>query len=502
MQIVIDRQSRVPLYRQIVDRIRELIRSGALPEGFRLPPERRLAEALGINRSTVLTAYRELKGEGLVDAHVGRGTSVRAMAALAPAVGGPPGLPWRQLFCERALRVQEPVVRDLLELTERRDVISLAVGLPAPELLPLGLLREIFVRLVDDVGPPLLLHCPTEGHTPLRETLSHQLATRGMTCSPAEVLVLSGSQQGLDLVVRALVDPGDVVVVEEPTYVGMLPVLRGAQARVVGVPADAEGMRTDLLATVLEHQRPKLIYTLPTFQNPSGAELALRRRRELLELATRHRVPILEDDPYSELRYDGSPLPSLRALDDSGQVIYLSTLSKLLFPGLRLGFLAAPRSVVHQLALLKQGTDLHASSVGQLLLERFLSDGHYEPYLQSLRVAYSERRDAMDAALKEDSAVRVRWQRPRGGFYFWCRLPDDVERSRLLAAAADVGVAFLPGDACFFEPPEQAYVRLNFSYPSPEQIRDGVGRFLEAVRRSIRPAHRAVPEAAGMPPVV
>ncbi|MCG6962897.1 MAG: PLP-dependent aminotransferase family protein [Acidobacteria bacterium] len=502
MQIVIDRQSKVPLYRQIVDRVRELILSGALPEGFRLPPERRLAEALGINRSTVLTAYRELKGQGLVDSHVGRGTSVRAPAAPAASDGGTTGLPWRQLFCERALRVQEPVVRDLLELTERRDVISLAVGLPAPELLPLELLREIFVRLVEDVGPPMLLHCPTEGHTPLRETLSRWLATRGMRCSPAEVLVLSGSQQGLDLVVRALVDPGDVVVVEEPTYVGMLPVLRGAQARVVGVPVDEDGMRTDLLATVLEHQRPKLIYTLPTFQNPSGAEMALRRRRELLELAARHRVPVLEDDPYSELRYDGSPVPSLKALDRNGQVIYLSTVSKLLFPGLRLGLLVAPRPVVRQLALLKQGSDLHASSVGQLLLDRFLSDGHYEPYLRRLRVAYSQRRDAMDAALEAGKAMGVRWKRPRGGFYYWCRLPDGVERSRLLAAASDVGVAFLPGEACFFEPPEQAYLRLNFSYPSPTQIRDGVGRLLEAVRRSIRVEHRPPAEAVGMPPVV
>ncbi len=501
MQIVIDRHSKVPVYRQIVDRIRDLIVRGSLPDGFRLPPERRLAEALGVNRSTVLTAYRELKAEGLLEAHVGRGTSVRAPAGGA-APGGRGALPWRQLFRESALHVQDPVLRDLLELTERRDVISLAVGLPAPELLPLDLLGSIFANLVEEVGPEMLLHCPTEGHTPLRETLARWLATRGIACSMNEVLVLSGSQQGLDLMVRALVDPGDVVIVEEPTYIGILPVLRAAQARVIAIPMDEEGMRTDLLAATLERHRPKLIYTLPTFQNPSGVEMSLARRRELLDLAGRHGVPILEDDPYSDLCYDGDPLPSLKALDSAGRVVYLSTLSKVLFPGMRLGFLVAPRAVVRQLALLKQGSDLHASSVGQRLLHRFLRDGHYQPYLNTLRSAYAERRDAMDEALARAGVPGLEWRKPRGGFYIWCRLPEAVERTRLLTEAADAGVAYLPGEACFTEAPAETYVRLNFSYSSPERIRTGVERFVESVRRSLRAQKNGNEGQIGMQPVV
>ena len=502
MQIVIDRHSKVPIYRQIVDRIRELIVSGTLPEGFRLPPERRLAEALGVNRSTVLTAYRELKAEGLLHAHVGRGTSVHAPVQAGGSVRDSGAIPWKQLFREGASHRQDPVVRDLLELTERRDVISLAVGLPAPELLPLPLLTTIFDSLVEEAGPEILLHCPTEGHTPLRETLTRWLATRGIACTVPETLVLSGSQQGLDLMVRALVDPGDVVVVEEPTYVGILPVLRTAQARVLTVPVDHDGMRTDVLETILARHRPKLIYTLPTFQNPSGVEMSLTRRRELLELAARNQVPILEDDPYSELCYDGSPLPSLKALDTTGQVVYLSTLSKVLFPGMRLGFMAGPRPLIRTLALLKQGADLHASSVGQRLLDRFIRDGHYEPYLKTLRTAYAERRDTMDRALNAGSIPGLAWTKPRGGFYFWCRLPKEVERSRLLAEAADTGVAYLPGDACFAEPPADTFVRLNFSYSSPEQIGDGIERFLESVRRAMRTSRTQIPHQIGTKPVV
>ncbi len=502
MQIVIDRTSKVPIYRQIVDRIRELIVGGTLPDGFLLPPERRLAEALGVNRSTVLTAYRELKAEGLLNAHVGRGTSVHAPVPSTHPAGGRGGIPWRQLFREGAHHMQDPILRDLLELSEREDVISLAVGLPAPELLPLPLLTTIFDTLAEEVGPAMLLHCPTEGHTPLRETLTRWLATRGISCAIAETLVLSGSQQGLDLMVRALVDPGDVVVVEEPTYVGILPVLRAAQARVLSVPVDHDGMRTDVLETILERHRPKLIYTLPTFQNPSGVEMSLTRRKELLELAAQARVPILEDDPYSELCYDGSPLPSLKALDTTGQVVYLSTLSKVLFPGMRLGFMVGPRPLIRTLALLKQGVDLHASSVGQRLLDRFIRDGHYEPYLQTLRTAYADRRDTMDRALSAGAMPGLAWTKPRGGFYFWCRLPQEVEQARLLSEAGKTGVAYLPGDACFADPPTSAFVRLNFSYAAPKQIDDGVDRFLESVRRAMRTSRAQTPHPIGTQPVV
>ncbi len=478
LDLTLDRASPVPLYRQIMERLRELIETGALPPGYQLPPERKLAEELGINRSTVLAAYRGLKEQGLLAAHVGRGTVVAARPGRVPAAGP---VPWAHLFAEASLAAHDPVLRDLLELTERHDVISLAAGVPAPELLPVETLRRLFDRLVEEAGPAIFLYCPTEGHSPLRESLAGWLETRGIRCTAEQVLVLSGSQQGLDLAVRTFVDPGDVVVVEEPSYVAALQVFRAARARLIGVPVDDAGLRVDLLAQVLERHRPKLIYTLPTFQNPSGAVMPLARRRALLELAGRHGVPILEDDPYSELRYDGEPVPSLKALDREGIVLHLSTVSKVLFPGMRLGFLVAPEPVVRRLALLKQGMDLHSNSVGQFILDRFIREGLYDPYLAGLRRAYARRRDVMDAALREAGVPGLRWRRPDGGFYVWCRLPESVERGRLLTAAADAGVAYLPGRTCFVEEPEGVYARLSFSWAPEDLIREGVARFARSV---------------------
>jgi len=499
VEISIDRDSSEPIFRQIVREIRGFIRSGSLPEGFRLPPERRLADALGVNRSTIFNAYRELKALGLVDAHVGRGTAVlRAPAPIPGAIG----VPWRQLFRESVARSHDPIIADLLALTERQDVISFSIGLPAPELLPLDIFAEYTAELIREVGAPLLLHCPTEGHTPLRETLAQWVAARGIRSRASEVLVVSGSQQGLDLVARIFIDPGDVVVVEEPTYIGALQSFRVAGAKIIGIPVDKDGMRTDILASILERERPKLIYTLPTYQNPSGAVMSVERRRHLLELASRWHVPILEDDPYSELRYEGEPLPSLKALDDNDLVLYQSTFSKALFPGLRIGYLVVPPVVLRQLALAKQGADLHANSFSQYLLERFVRDGHFAAHIENSKRAYRRRRDRMVAALRRDPSIGLDFDVPTGGFYIWCRLPEGVEQSALLANAAARGVVFLPGRACYPTEPTENCLRLNFSHASEEDIDVGIERFLEAVREAMVHGHAERPDGATTSPVV
>ncbi|MDH3814265.1 MAG: PLP-dependent aminotransferase family protein [Acidobacteriota bacterium] len=499
MEISIDRDSSEPIFRQVVREIQDLIRSGSLPEGFRLPPERRLANSLGVNRSTILNAYRELKALGLVDAHVGRGTAVlRAPAPVPDAIG----VPWRQLFRESVARSHDPIIADLLALTEREDVISFSIGLPAPELLPLDTFGEYTAELIREVGAPLLLHCPTEGHTPLRETLAQWVAARGIRARASEVLVVSGSQQGLDLVARVFIDPGDVVVVEEPTYIGALQSFRVAGAKIIGIPVDENGMRTDILASILERERPKLIYTLPTYQNPSGVVMSVERRRHLLEIASRWHLPILEDDPYSELRYDGEPLPSLKALDDNDLVLYQSTFSKALFPGLRIGYLVAPPVVLRQLALAKQGADLHANSFSQYLLERFVRDGHFAAHIENSKTVYRRRRDRMAAALLRDPSVGLEFAVPAGGFYIWCRLPEGVEQSALLANAAARGVVFLPGRACYPTEPTENCIRLNFSHASEAAIEVGIERLLESVREARVWGLVKRPDGAATSPVV
>jgi len=502
LDITIDRNSDEPIYRQLVRHIQTMIHTGALPEGFRLPPERRLAAALDINRSTVLNAYRELKALGLVDAHVGRGTAVLR----PPAPPAPPGasvnVPWRQIFRGGAARSRDPIIADLLALTERRDLISFAIGLPAPELIPLDIVGRLAEEILHETGPASLLHCPTEGHTPLRTTLARWLASRGIHAGTAEVLVVSGSQQGLDLLARVFLDPGDAVVVEEPSYIGAIQAFQNAQARLIGVPVDDHGMRTDVLASVLEHHRPKLIYSLPTFQNPSGAVMSVERRRHLLELAARWQVPIVEDDPYSELRYQGDSLPSLKALDENDLVIYLSTFSKVLLPGLRIGYMVAPPAVLRQLVLTKQGADLHSNSFGQYLLERFVREGHFAAHIDGLKSAYRRRRDLMATALERESGLSLDVRVPDGGFYIWCGIPDRIEQSTLMTHAVARGVTFLPGRACFAADPPENAVRLNFTHCAEADIDVGVGRLLEAVHESAVVAPRQTIEGASTSPVV
>jgi len=500
VDITIDRRSAEPIYLQIARRIREQVLAGALPDGFRLPPERRLAAALGVNRSTVLNAYAELKADALVEAHVGRGTCVVAPAAGDPAAPAPAELPWRQLF--RATPGQDPLLSELLALTERDDVIPLSVGLPAPDLVPLEAFRETLDRLLTEHGSSLLLHCPTEGHTPLRRSIARWSATRGICCDPAQVLVVSGAQQGLDLVARALIEPGDPVVIEEPTYCGAIPAFRAAGARLIGVPVDDGGMRTDVLEAVLQRVRPKLIYTLPTFQNPSGVVMGVARRRRLLELATRAQVPVLEDDPYSDLRYEGEALPSLAALDRAGAVIHLGTFSKVLFPGFRLGWVVAARPVVRRLTLVKQAVDLHTNTPGQWVLDAFLRDGRHAAHLDELRRTYAGRRDAMLRALEQHAPPGVRWNHPQGGFYIWCTLPAGADVARLLTRAAERGVTFLPGPACHASPPDQPALRLVFSLLPAAELAEGVARLMAAVRDELdRPRGAARGEIA-TPPIV
>lgn len=520
MDLTLDRQSREPLYRQLRDQLRTQILAGALPGGTRLPPERELAEQLAVNRGTVLSAYRDLKAQGLLRARVGSGTVVAApgearhgatrrgagardaVDEAEAAIGAPASLPWSQLLRRDATAAQDPLLRDLLALSERPDILSLAVGLPAPDLLPLAAVRAAYDRVLGDLGPAAFLHSPTEGVTSLREALAGLMAERGAPCDAAELMVTSGSQQALDLVARVLIEPGDAVVVEEPSFFGALQAFRRAGARLLGVPSDADGLRVDLLGDLLERHRPKLIYTLPTYQNPSGSVLAPARRERLLALAARHQVPVVEDDPYSDLGYDGPPVPPLKALDRAGQVVYLSSFSKTLFPGLRLGWVAAPAVLVRALVMAKQTLDLHSNTLGQHLVDRLIRDGAYAAHLAAVRPAYAARRDALDAALRAGAPPALRWERPRGGYYLWCRLDAPVSPARLLAAAGARGVAFLPGAACFPAEPPAHYLRLNFSHPTLPRIRDGAGRLLAALQEALASPESGPRAAGGTPPIV
>lgn len=401
-------------------------------------------------------------------------------------------LEWERLFAQRTLTMRSSAIRELLKVTENRDVISFAGGLPAPELFPIAAFHEACSRLLAEKGESALQYGTTEGYRPLREFIAREHSSKYMALTTENVLITASSQQALDLLGKLFFDPGDSVLVEAPTYVGALQAFRMYGANFLSTPIDEDGMCCDALEEVLPSE-PKFIYVVPNFQNPTGVTLSLPRRMRLLQLARQHGVPIVEDNPYEELRFEGDRIPSLISLDGQsrrglpGNVIHLGTFSKTLAPGLRLGWVVAPAEIIRRLALLKQGTDLHTSTFSQMLAYEIVRDGFLRQHIAELRAIYRERCAAMLRALEELFPAGVIWTHPRGGLFLWITLPEGVDSAAVLDTALQAGVAFVPGKA-FYPDPELGFrhMRLNFSNSPPEKIREGVRRLSEAVRQGIQ----------------
>ncbi|MBA3644509.1 MAG: PLP-dependent aminotransferase family protein [Chloroflexia bacterium] len=478
----IDRRDAAPLYRQIAAGVRHRIVDGTLPLGNRLPPERRLAAALGVDRTTVVAAYRELAAEGLVRAHVGRGTTVSAPRTSDPARPVPvQPLAWEHSFTRGT--DEDPILDELAALSARPEVISFASGIPAPEYYPTAEIRQLLDEALGAGGKGLLQYCPVEGFAPLREAIAARMTARGGTVTPEQVLVCSGSQQGLYLLARALLEPGELVGVEAPTYYGALQVFRAVGARIVTIPADRDGPDPERLDHLLAHRAIKLLYLLPTFQNPTGATLSLERRQRILAVTRRHQVPVVEDDPYGELRYEGTSLPTLAELDPgTGSVVYLSTFSKALFPGFRLGWIMAPPVVIARLAWMKALVDLDSNPLAQWAVASYLERGWLDRHLNRVRQIYPERRNVLVAALAREAGRSLAWEVPEGGFYLWARLAGGVRAREVLAEALGRGVAFVPGDIYHADGGGRDALRLAFSGLPPEQLTEGANRLAEAIR--------------------
>jgi DNA-binding transcriptional MocR family regulator len=495
--IELDRSSGTPLYLQIKNQLRYLILSGTLAGGTQLPAERKLAASLGITRGTVTSAYQELVADGLAAAHVGRGTIVRQAHEVDDTPPQRLPLSWHAMFVHQPQQPWEPLLDELLRLATRPNVIPFTAGVPAPDLYPEQDFRRTVAAVLSQGDPNALGSCAAEGHHALRRMIAQHMASEGTQVQWEQVLVTTGAQQGLDLLVRALIEPGDVVVVEKPTYLGALRSFGAAGARLLGVPLDRNGLRLDLLEGILSRYHPKLIYTLPTFQNPSGSSQNLERRVGLLALAARYGLPIVEDDPYRPLYYEGAPAPTLKALDQRDSVIYLSTLSKTLFPGLRLGWIAAPLEVVEQLTYIKKRTDPYGNSLAQWATARFIEAGYLKSHLGRVRPAYRRRRDAMAEALAEH-CPDLGFEVPAGGFNLWCRLPEGLRSRDLLAEASLRNVVFAPGELFFAERGGEGALRLNFSSLSEERIHKGISRLGEALAAlRAQAAETPEPETSG-----
>ena len=395
------------------------------------------------------------------------------------------------LFAGRTRVMTSSAMRDLMAITERPEVISLAGGLPDTSTFPPETFAAIMAGLADDACARALQYGPTDGAAALKGCIVEVMAAEGMRVDPDDVLVTTGGQQVIDLVCKTLIDPGDVIVAEAPTYPGAVPTFSAYQADVVQVALDDDGMRIDELEETLgrlerEGRRPKFIYTVPTFQNPAGVTMSLPRRRRLVEVARERELLVLEDNPYSLLRYEGEPLPTLRSLDGGDFVIYLGTFSKILSPGVRLGWAVAPPPVLEKMGVGKQGADLCSSSLTQLFVADFFAvPGRWQAYVETLRMLYRRRRDTMLEALAESFGPEATWTRPQGGLFVWATLPDYVDTTDLLARALSANVAFVPGRAAFMDGRGGSSLRLNFSGVRESDIREGVRRIGAVIREQV-----------------
>jgi 2-aminoadipate transaminase len=382
-------------------------------------------------------------------------------------------------------RMGSSVIRELLKLTEQPDIISFAGGLPAPEVFPVKQFQEACNYVLNNFGAQALQYSTTEGYRPLREMIARHTARYSVHVSPDNILITSGSQQALDFIGRVFINRGDYVVVESPTYLGALQAWNAYGAQYISVPSDEDGMIVDELEKALR-VGPKFIYVLPNFQNPSGSTMSLERRKKLILLADQYGVPIVEDDPYGQLRYDGDHIPSVVYLDSqyrdendgeySGNVIYLSTFSKLLAPGLRLAWVIAPTEVIRRFVMTKQAADLHTASFNQYVAYEVAKGGFLDEHVKVIRSVYKERRDVMLEMMSEMFPQGVRWTHPLGGMFLWGILPEDMDAAEVLKIAIEKKVAFVPGAAFHPNGGGANTMRLNFSYSSPDTIREGVTR--------------------------
>jgi GntR family transcriptional regulator/MocR family aminotransferase len=507
VNIPLDRDKPIPLARQIQAYLERLIREGLLGPGLKLPASRELAQTLGVTRATVVLAYEELVAAGLARSHVGQGTFVveRPAGSSQPLAAPRPAAPidWSALFSRsaRIIEAEEERRRALVPPADRdRDVISFAGGVPDSGLFPTDAFRQALNAVIRDEGEVLLQYSPVAGYAPLRRYLSTYLLRFGLEARPDEILIVNGSQQGFDLIARTLLDPGDPVAIEQPTYPRALQVFRAFGAQLGAVPWREDGPDVGVFERLLERHAPKFFYCQPTCHNPTGLALSADTGHRLLAAAARHQVPIVEDGFDPSLHYGARPPGPLKARDRDGLVVYIGTFSKILFPGLRLGWLLAAPPVIARLAAAKQLADLHTSALLQAAVHRFCERRLLDRHAVRVAREYGRRRALLLGALGRRMPEGVTWTEPQGGFSLLVTLPGSLDAATLLPRALERGVAFTPGAAFYLDGIGGPTLRLSFSAVPAECIDEGVRRLGEVIKSSLRrPGPRPSLERAAVP---
>ena len=473
LNLTLQRESEEPLYRQLIEQIRAQIDGGDLPGGARLPASRSLARQLGLSRISVVNAYSELRAAGYLSATAGRGTFV-AREPIAPdlAPSQRPTLPASQRGAS---------IRQMMRLARRPGVIDFSGGTPPSEFFPVRYLQDAINHVIERDGAAALSYEAPEGYSPLRAAVRDYVRAIGINCRAEDVLVTGGAQQAIDLVLQSLMRDGETLVTADPTYLGIIDIAEARRVHIHGVPIDEDGIRIDALEQALDQLNPRLIYVMPSYQNPTGHLMPLHRRRQLVRLAARRRIPILEDEVYREFRYDGDELPPLKALDDSGVVIHTNAFTKVLLPGIRIGYLVADGSYYQRLARVKQAADISTPGLNQRAIHLLLERGVLAKQLERNRLELRRRRVAALAAAQRYLPAGSRWTAPGGGLFLWVELPAaGPSAAETFIAGIQRDVAFAIGDLFYTGEGGGRALRLNFGIHKPAAIEEGFKRIGEA----------------------
>ena len=386
-------------------------------------------------------------------------------------------------YANRISNIKASEIRELLKLTQRPDIISFAGGLPAPELFPIEELKKISKKVLEENGTAALQYGPTEGYEPLREKITERMAKVHVNVTSDDVLITSGSQQGLDFSAKVFINPGDIIICESPTYVGAINAFKAYEPNFIEVETDDEGMiMKDLEEVLRNNDNVKFIYVIPDFQNPSGKTWSIERRKKLVELANKYNIAIVEDNPYGELRFEGEIYPAIKHYDTEGRVIFLGTFSKIFCPGLRLGWVVADKEVLNKYILVKQGADLQSSTISQMEVAKFLEEYDIEKHIEKIKVVYKKRRDIMMKTIEKEFPKEVKYTYPEGGLFTWVVLPAHINGRELAVKILEKNVAFVPGGSFFPNGGNENTFRMNYSNMDEERIGEGIKRLGIAIK--------------------
>ncbi len=473
LKVTLQREGEEPLYRQLIQQIRAQIDSGDLPEGARLPASRSLAKQLSLSRISVVNAYSELRAAGYLSAQAGRGTFVARQRERREST------PPQQRAPQTRQRASS--IHQMMRLARRPGVIDFSGGAPPSEFFPVRFLQDAINHVIERDGAEALAYEAPEGYGPLRVAVRDYVRAIGINCRVEDVLITGGAQQAIDLVLQSLMRAGETLVTADPTYLGIIDIAEARRVHIHGVPIDEEGIRIDALENALNHLRPRLIYVMPSYQNPTGHLMPLHRRRQLARLAARHRVPILEDEVYREFRYDGDELPPLKALDESGVVIHTNAFTKVLLPGIRIGYLVAAGPYQERLARVKQAADISTPGLNQRAIHLLLERGVLAKQLERNRLELRRRRVAALAAAQRYLPEGSRWTAPGGGLFLWVELPEaGPSAAETFIAGIQRDVAFAIGGLFYTGEGGGQAMRLNFGIHQRDVIEEGFRRIGEA----------------------